>query len=121
MNPAQILKALANVGHSYASIGRSLNPPVARQSVRDAVLLIKPSTRIMKAVAEAIGRPPAEVFPEKAHLFDQNHTGKASRRSTSNTHASLSGNPSGRQNPPLDKKLKHAPGTGCNVNMRGGK
>lgn len=124
MKPEQILKALADVGSSYASVGRNLSPPVVRQSVRDAVLLIKPSTRIMEAVAETIGRLPAEVFPEKAHLFDQNHTGKASHRSTSNAQASLPGNPSGhsggRQNLPLDKKLKHASDTGCNVNVRGG-
>jgi len=123
MIPDQILKALTRAGSSYTSVGRSLNPQVARQSGRDAVLLIKPSTCIMQAVSGTLGQPPAEVFSEKAYLFDQNNTGKVSQRSPSKGHsAQASGQPDqlgGHRCHPHATPLNHAPGTGCNVKMRG--
>lgn len=70
MTSLQISKALSEVSESYASIGRSLDPPVTRQTVRDVVVHGKTSKRIMLAVAETIGLPPSEVFPGKAHLFE---------------------------------------------------
>jgi lambda repressor-like predicted transcriptional regulator len=82
LNSDRILKALSSKGHSYASIGRNLDPPVTRQSVRDVVIRVKISTRIMLALAEAIGISPAKVFPERAYLFEKENTGKASHRST---------------------------------------
>ena len=59
-------------GHNYASIGRGLDPPVSRQAVRMVANHETTSKRIMLALAKALGKKPAEVFPEAAHLFKNN-------------------------------------------------
>ncbi|MCF8042423.1 MAG: hypothetical protein K9K65_13170 [Desulfarculaceae bacterium] len=121
----QTLIALFGSGSSRSSIGRNLNPPASRQPFNDAVLLIKPSTRIMQAIAEVIRRPPADIFPEKAYLFDQKHTGKASRRSMSNARTTQAcdhlSNPDRHHLLFFASKLDHASGIACNLNMRVGK
>lgn len=57
-------------GHTYASVGRELEPPVSRQAVRQTVDRDLVSRRIMETIASILDRQPAEVFPEASHLFD---------------------------------------------------
>lgn len=70
MNALKIRAGLLDKGHSYASVGRTLKPSVSRQAVRRTAERILTSTRIMQAIADIMGRNPADVFPEASHLFD---------------------------------------------------
>lgn len=119
MTPDQILQALGENGHSYASIGRSLDPPVTRQSVHDVVVYGKSSSRIMTAVAIAIDIPPATVFPQKAHLFEKKDTGKPSHRSTVNGESvQTSGHPSKARS--QSKSKDKARGDACSTPEQSG-
>jgi lambda repressor-like predicted transcriptional regulator len=50
---------------SQSGIGKSLDPPVTRQAVAGVIDRLFVSTRIMHAVADAIGRDVKYVFPER--------------------------------------------------------
>jgi hypothetical protein len=53
---------------NLAAIGRSLDPPVTRQSIAYVIDRRITSRRIQEAVAKAIGRDVKYVFPER-HLM----------------------------------------------------
>ena len=62
-----IIENLRIRGKSLSSLARDLG--VSRQAVFSAVKLANPGTRIAQAIADALGMPPATLFPER---FDEN-------------------------------------------------
>lgn len=77
MKPNQIKGLIQYHGLKPAEIAEKLH--VTRQAVLQVINRKSTSRRIMLALAEAIGLPPAEVFPEKAPLFETDDSGKLSQ------------------------------------------
>ena len=70
MNSTQIRIQLFLKGIRLSDIARALD--VSPQAVHRVVAYKTTSRRIMAAIAKEIERPPAEVFPWAAHIFDSN-------------------------------------------------
>jgi len=64
-NGLKIRSELVRLGITNKSIAQSMNPPVSRQVVTQVIYGQAKSSRIQKAIAEAIGRPVHEIWPDK--------------------------------------------------------
>lgn len=63
MHPADIKAALEKAGLSYAKVARTLG--VSRSLLTRTVRYGKRSKRVEAAIAKALGKTPAQVFPER--------------------------------------------------------
>jgi len=118
MSRHQILSELQRRKLSFAEVGRRLSPPATRQAVRNTVYMhgFISSVRIMRSIAGAIECDPIKVFPELAQ------TPAFIKNANKIGHRALDGQSNKRRDHrmvPHATPLNHAPGTGCNVKMRG--
>ena len=64
MTPMEIKVELLKKGISMSAVGRHLNPPVSPSAVSQAIHRKYISNRIMRAVADAIGKDVRYVFSD---------------------------------------------------------
>lgn len=67
MEPDQIRGLLLTKGYRSKDVAREVS--VSRTAIDRVIAGSLTSTRIMKHIAEVLGRSPIRVFPAKAHLF----------------------------------------------------